>query len=88
MLPPSCAAVPQSIVSIPAGLRRMPLPRFIVYTVIGSGVSNAAFIGAGWALDDNYDRVQGWVQPVGLLVLFALLAGIGLVAVRTVRERP
>jgi membrane protein DedA with SNARE-associated domain len=82
-----CVPLVRSIVSIPAGLIRMPLPRFVVYTVIGSGVWNAAFIGAGWVLDDNYDRVQGWVQPVGLVVLFALLAGIGLVAVRKVRGR-
>ena len=82
-----CVPLVRSIVSIPAGLIRMPLPRFIGYTVIGSGVWNAAFIGAGWVLDDNYDRVQGWVQPVGLAVLLALLAGIGFVATRKVRGR-
>lgn len=80
-----CVPIVRSIVSIPAGLVRMPLPRFIVYTVIGSSVWNAAFIGAGWVLDDTYGRAEGWVQPVGLAVLVALVIGIGLLAVRKVR---
>jgi membrane protein DedA with SNARE-associated domain len=81
-----CIPIVRSIVSIPAGLIRMRLSKFVLYTLIGSAVWNAAFIGAGWALDDNYDRVQHWVQPAALTVLFFLLAGICIVAARKMRR--
>ena len=66
----------RSIVSVPAGLDRMPLVRFIVLTAIGSGVWNAVFITAGWILGDNYDRVEKYVGPASYAVV-AVLAAVG-----------
>lgn len=82
-----CVPLVRSIVSVPAGLARMPLPRFIAYTVIGSSIWNAAFIGAGWLLDDQYTHVQDWVRPVGFAVLAALLVAIGIAITRRQRHR-
>lgn len=64
----------RSIVSVPAGLERMPLPRFVVLTAVGSGVWNAVFITAGWVLGDNYDTVEEYVGPASYAVLAALAA--------------
>jgi membrane protein DedA with SNARE-associated domain len=80
-----CVPFVRSVVSIPAGISRMPLPRFVVLTVIGSGAWNAVFIALGWVLGENWDRVEGFLGPASYVVL-ALLA-VGLVALMVRRSR-
>ncbi len=85
-----CRVVPlvRSLISIPAGLRRMPLGRFVLYTTIGSAVWNALLIGAGWLLGDNWEVVE---QYIGYLQYAVLLAGLAVVGwwmwTRVVRPR-
>lgn len=64
----------RSVVSIPAGMTRMPLGRFTVLTVIGSGVWNAGLVYAGFRLGERWQQVGQYVSPVtqGLLVVLAL----------------
>jgi membrane protein DedA with SNARE-associated domain len=81
-----CVPVIRSIVSIPAGIARMPIPRFLLLTTIGSGVWNALFIGLGWYLGENWDRVQSWLGPVTYVVLGLALVGLVWLAVRKVRS--
>jgi membrane protein DedA with SNARE-associated domain len=58
-----CRCVPliRSLVSIPAGFRRMPAVRFTVLTAIGSLVWNVVLISAGYALGDNWEQVGDYV---------------------------
>jgi len=67
-----CVPLVRSVVSVPAGVARMPLVQFCAYTVVGSAVWNAIFIGAGYQLGQNYERVEGWVKPLTYTVLAAL----------------
>ncbi|MGH2534977.1 MAG: DedA family protein [Thermomicrobiales bacterium] len=73
-----CRLVPivRSIVSIPAGLRRMNVMQFILYTAIGSGVWNTILIMAGWWLGDNWEEVGGYVDYLEYPVILAILAGV------------
>jgi membrane protein DedA with SNARE-associated domain len=80
-----CVPVIRSLVSVPAGIVRVPLPRFLLLTAIGSGVWNALFIGLGWYLGDHWDRVQTWLGPVTYVVLGLALVGLVWLAVRKVR---
>jgi membrane protein DedA with SNARE-associated domain len=57
-----CVPLLRSLVSIPAGFRRMPLARFTLYTVLGSLVWNSALVAAGYALGDRWEQVGGWVD--------------------------
>ena len=82
-----CVPVIRSVVSIPAGIARMPLPRFLTLTAIGSGVWNALFIGLGWVLGENWDRVQGWLGPVTYVVIGLVVVGVVWLAVRKLRTR-
>lgn len=71
-----CIPLIRSIVSVPAGFRRMPLPRFTVLTALGSAVWNAALIGAGAVLGDRWEQVGdivGLLQGVVIVVVVALL---------------
>ncbi|CAN5691832.1 hypothetical protein BH20ACT2_BH20ACT2_18810 [soil metagenome] len=82
-----CVPLVRSVVSVPAGLSRMPLGQFCLYTALGSAVWNAVFIGIGFQLGQRWERVEGYVRPVALLVLVAVLVGIAVLAVRKVRRR-
>jgi membrane protein DedA with SNARE-associated domain len=82
-----CVPLIRSVVSIPAGIARMPLPRFLILTATGSGVWNALFIGLGWFLGYHWDRVQGWLGPVSYVLLGLAVAGLVRLAVRKTRER-
>jgi membrane protein DedA with SNARE-associated domain len=66
----------RSLVSIPAGLSEMGLGRFVALTTLGSGLWNAALIGAGWVLGSNYEKVERVLGPasevVGLLIGLAI----------------
>lgn len=59
-----CVPLMRSLISIPAGFRRMPLVPFSVYTFVGSLVWNAALVGAGYLLGENWERAG---QPVDVL---------------------
>ena len=77
----------RSIVSVPAGLERMSLVRFTLFTAIGSGIWNAAFITAGWFLGDNYDQVERYVGPVSKGVVALLAVALVVLIVRKLRSR-
>lgn len=63
----------RSLVSIPAGLSRMPIARFALLTAAGSAIWNAALIGLGWSLGANYDKVATIIGPAGSAVLGAFI---------------
>jgi membrane protein DedA with SNARE-associated domain len=71
-----CVPLIRSLVSIPAGFRRMPFVTFTVCTVIGSLVWNSALIGAGYALRSNWERVEKVVDYFQYAVIAAILAAI------------
>ena len=77
-----CVPVIRSVVSIPAGIARMPVPRFLVLTAVGSGIWNAIFLGLGWVLGAQYSRVEGWLGPVSYVVVGLVLVALVWLAVR------
>ena len=74
-----CVPLIRSLVSIPAGFRRMPLGTFLAYTVIGSLLWNSGLIGAGYVLGEEHrwkqiETVMGYVQYV---VVLGIVAAVG-----------
>jgi membrane protein DedA with SNARE-associated domain len=72
-----CIPLIRSIVSIPAGFRRMEPVRFTVLTALGSAVWNTALMVAGAILGDRWERVGsvvGLLQAVVIIVVVALVA--------------
>jgi len=69
-----CRCIPliRSLISIPAGFRRMPLGQFVVYTTIGSAIWNSALIGAGYLLRSSWHDVEpvlSWFQYIVVAVI-------------------
>lgn len=63
----------RTLISIPAGLARMPLPSFLALTAVGSALWTGALAVAGYLLESQYTRVEGWVNPVSTLVVVLLV---------------
>ncbi|MFE7672251.1 DedA family protein [Streptomyces albidoflavus] len=81
----------RSLISVPAGVERMPLPLFLVLTTLGSLVWNTALVMAGYALGDRWELVETYVGLLSkaVLVLVAVaLAGYVAVRVRSRRRTP
>ena len=65
-----------AFISIPAGIKRMPiLGRFVVYTVLGSALWNAFFVGLGWWLGSQWELVERYAKVIEYAVL-VLIAGM------------
>lgn len=79
--------VVRSLVSVPAGVNRMPLVRFVTLTTLGSGVWNALFVGGGYALGSRWQQVERYSTwfDYGILAVFAVM--IALWVVKKVRRR-
>lgn len=65
----------RSLLSLPAGMSEMPLPKFLIYSAIGSALWSAALAYAGYALGENYDRVEQYVGPASKVILGLLVVG-------------
>jgi membrane protein DedA with SNARE-associated domain len=64
-----------ALVSVPAGLKRMPLRgRFLGYTILGCSVWNASLIGLGWVLGGRWRIVEVFTSFVGSAILIILIA--------------
>lgn len=74
----------RTFVSVPAGLLRMPQPAFVFWTLLGTALWTFLLAGAGYLLEAQHHRVEGWLDPVGAGVL-ALV--VGLYVWRVVRYR-
>ncbi|GAB2475663.1 DedA family protein [Luteococcus sediminum] len=77
----------RSLISIPAGLDRMNPVRFTLYSVAGTLIWNTLLIYAGYALGDNWTRVEGWVGNVQNVVIVLILAAIAWFVIKRVRNR-
>lgn len=72
-----CVPLIRSLVSIPAGFRRMSFAAFTLYTAIGSLIWNGALIGAGYLLRERWHDVEpilGWFQYVVIAVILGAVA--------------
>lgn len=67
-----CVPLVRSVVSVPAGFRRMPIVRFSLCTLVGSLAWNTAIISAGFVLGENWVVVEEYLAIVQIVVLVVL----------------
>lgn len=66
----------RSLISIPAGIERMPPLVFGVLTTVGSLIWNTIFVMAGYTLGENWHRVEpyaDWFQKIVIVVVLVLV---------------
>jgi membrane protein DedA with SNARE-associated domain len=64
----------RTLISIPAGLARMPLWRFVLFSTIGAFTWNSILVGAGFLLAEHYEMVETWLDPGTTAVLGLVVA--------------
>ncbi|MGW6539850.1 DedA family protein [Streptomyces sp. NPDC055051] len=64
----------RSLISVPAGVERMPVPLFLLLTTVGSLVWNSILVLAGYALGDRWELVESYVGVASKAVLVLVLA--------------
>ncbi|BCB86633.1 DedA family protein [Phytohabitans suffuscus] len=80
----------RSFISIPAGIKRMPLPSFVLLTTLGSAIWNSVFILAGFALGENWhvvERYASWFQWVVVAAVVVAVAWFVTRRVQKIRSR-
>ncbi len=75
----------RSLVSIPAGVTRMPLRRFLVLTAAGSLVWNSVFVLAGYFLGASWHLVERYADVLQYVVIAGAAVGVAWFAVVRVR---
>jgi membrane protein DedA with SNARE-associated domain len=70
--------VVRTFISFPAGVARMPLGRFIVYSTAGAFLWSTILVYAGTVLGANYTDIRHALQPFDTLIAVAFVALVAL----------
>jgi membrane protein DedA with SNARE-associated domain len=75
----------RTLISLPAGLFRMSLQRFLLFTALGSSLWSTALAVAGHSLRDGYEQVSHLLNPATNVVVGAIVL---VYLYRVIRWRP
>jgi membrane protein DedA with SNARE-associated domain len=67
----------RTLISIPAGIARMPLVPFLIFSTIGTAIWTTFLTGAGYLLGKNYELVDKYLGPVSKIVLVIIAIAVG-----------
>jgi len=71
----------RTLISVPAGLVRLPLFYFLLYTALGTLLWSSLLIGMGFMLESQYEQVASFLNPVtDLIIIFIVCTYIYRVA--------
>lgn len=69
--------VVRHLISIPAGMARMPLLPFLIYTAVGATLWNGFLTYLGVRLKENWRLIQRYTHILDILVIGAMVGAIG-----------
>lgn len=76
----------RSLISIPAGIERMPLPVFALLTLAGSGIWNTLFVFLGYFLGEQYHLVEQYTDVLQYIVIALVLIAVAWFVIVRVRK--
>lgn len=79
--------VVRHLISIPAGVGKMNLLRFSLYTILGAGIWNGFLAWVGFKLKHNWDEVMKYSHVVDLVVIGAFVLVITYFIYKQVKHR-
>ena len=68
-----CVPVVRSLISIPAGMSQKKLPKFILYTTIGSTVWNTLLVLIGAFAGEKKNLIIEWIDKLSDVILILLI---------------
>lgn len=63
----------RQLISLPAGLARMNLASFTLYTLLGAGIWNGVLALLGYIFHENMDMINHYSHEIGLIILAVVL---------------
>ena len=78
----------RALINYPAGVARMPIGRFLLFSALGSLPWNAALLLGGYALGANYERLYQAVRPFEYVIYVIVALGVILILYRWTRRSP
>lgn len=63
----------RSVISFPAGLARMELLRFLIWSGMGTAVFSAALAAAGFVLGSSFENVDRFLGPISSAIFILIL---------------
>ncbi len=79
--------VVRHFISIPAGMGRMDLKKFCLYTLAGAAIWNTFLAYLGYVLGANWDSVKHYSEYVSIPVAIILVLGGGFVFFRHIKHK-
>jgi membrane protein DedA with SNARE-associated domain len=70
----------RTFVSYPAGISRMPMGRFLLFSTLGSLPWNLALIVAGFVVGENYEAISAAMKPYEYLI-YVVVFGVTVILV-------
>jgi membrane protein DedA with SNARE-associated domain len=64
----------RTYISLPAGISKMPLLPYLIYSTLGSVVWISLLTGAGYIFGANYEKVGTYLKPISTIVLIGIVA--------------
>jgi membrane protein DedA with SNARE-associated domain len=78
--------VVRTFISFPAGIARMPIVQFIIYTFLGAFLWSLALAAGGYQLGENWEDLRRWMRPFDIPIIIITLILIGLYVYRHVKR--
>ncbi|HAJ78660.1 MAG TPA: hypothetical protein DCO75_02720 [Fibrobacteres bacterium] len=84
-----CRFIPvvRHLISIPAGVAKMNIVKFSIFTIIGAGMWNAFLAYLGFMLKNNWTTVMKYSHYIDIAVVLFLVALIGLYVWRHLKKK-
>ena len=76
------------LISIPAGIGRMRLPSFIIFTIVGAGLWNTFLTWCGYTLKRNWNTVMRFSHLIDVAVILILVLLLAVYLFRHLRREP
>jgi membrane protein DedA with SNARE-associated domain len=77
----------RSLISIPAGVERMPLVTFVVFTAMGSFIWNTLLVMGGYLLGEQWSLVETYVGVITYVVIGLVVLAVGVFVWKRLSER-
>lgn len=76
----------RTAISVPAGMVVIPRAVFYLWTAVGSAIWLSFLAIAGYLLEEHYDKVERWVEPLAWVVVGGSIAAYGLHLIHAFRR--
>jgi len=72
----------RQLISIPAGISKMALLPFTLYTALGAGIWSVVLIALGYILGENRELITSYLHQITLVMLAAIIIMIAVYIIR------